>query len=255
MIVEYHRPDNLPEAIRLLNRKEIKTVPLGGGSVINTPSIERFAVVDLQDLGLNQIQVKGNYLNVGATLTLQSLLDAQELPVDLPVVIRHEAAYNLRQVATVAGALVSADGRSPFATALLALDAQVTLAPENVQAGLGDIFLQRTQGLHGRIITTIHIPRNARLSYDYVARTPADLPIVCIAAAAWPSGRIRLAAGGFGDAPALVLDGPEAGGVELAARDAYHDASDQWASSDYRREVAAVLAQRCIKSLFTGADN
>jgi CO/xanthine dehydrogenase FAD-binding subunit len=129
------------------------------------------------------------------------------------------------------------------------LDAQIMLAPENDQFGVGEIFLQRPQGLQGRIITAIHIPRNARLKYEYVARTPADLPIVCIAAAAWPSGRVRVAAGGYGNAPALVLDGPEAGGVELAARDAYHDAGDQWASSDYRREMAAVLAKRCINSL------
>jgi CO/xanthine dehydrogenase FAD-binding subunit len=255
MIVEYHRPDNLQDALRLLSRKEIKTVPLGGGSVINAPSSEKFAVVDLQNLGLNQIHVKGNLLIVGATVTLQKLLDSPELPGTLPAVIQHEASYNLRQVATVAGALVSADGRSPFATALLALDAQVTFAPENEQLGVGEVLVQRPRALEKRIITSVHIPRNARLSYEYVARTPADLPIVCIAAAVWPSGRIRLAAGGFGDAPALVLDGPEAGGVELAARDAYHDASDQWASSDYRREVAAVLAQRCIKSLFAGSDN
>ncbi len=249
MIVEYHRPDNLQEALRLLNRKEIKTVPLGGGSVINTPSAENFAVVDLQALDLNHIQAKGNFLIVGASVTLQNLLDSPDLPTKLNVVIQHEASYNLRQVATIAGALVSADGRSPFATALLALDAQIMLAPENDQFGLGEIFLQRPQGLQGRIITAIHIPRNARLKYEYVARTPADLPIVCIAAAAWPSGRVRVAAGGYGDAPALVLDGPEAGGVELAARDAYHAAGDQWASSDYRREMAAVLAKRCINSL------
>lgn len=249
MIVEYHRPDNLQEALRLLNRKEIKTVPLGGGSVINTPSAENFAVVDLQALDLNHIQEKGNFLIVGASVTLQNLLDSPDLPTNLHVVIQHEASYNLRQVATIAGALVSADGRSPFATALLALDAQIMLAPENDQFGLGEIFLQRPQGLQGRIITAIHVPRNARLIYEYVARTPADLPIVCIAAAAWPSGRVRVAAGGYGDAPALVLDGPEAGGVELAARDAYHDAGDQWASSDYRREMAAVLAKRCINSL------
>lgn len=255
MIVEYHRPDNLQEALRLLNRKEIKTVPLAGGSVINAPSIELFAVVDLQNLALNQIQVKGNYLNVGATVTLQSLLDSPVIPENLPAVIRHEAAYNLRQVATVAGTLVSADGRSPFATALMALDAQVKLAPENEQLGVGEVFLQRPQGLNGRIITAVHIPRNVRLNYQYVARTPADLPIVCIAAAAWSSGRIRLAAGGFGDAPALVLDGPEAGGVELAARDVYHDAGDQWASSDYRREMAAILAQRCINSLSSGIES
>lgn len=249
MIVEYHRPDNLQDALRLLSREEIKTVPLGGGSVINAPSSEKFAVVDLQNLGLNQVHVKGNLLIVGATVTLQNLLESPELPGNLPAVIQHEASYNLRQVATVAGALVSADGRSPFATALLALDAQVTFAPENEQSGVGEVLLQRPRILEKKIITSIHIPRHTRFNYDYVARTPADLPIVCIAAAAWSSGRIRIAAGGFGEAPSLVLDGPEAGGVELAARDTYHDAGDQWASADYRREMAAVLAKRCIDSL------
>ena len=249
MIIEYHRPENLQDALALLNRKEIKTVPLGGGSVINAPSAEKLAVVDLQALRLDQIQAKGSVLFVGATVTLQSLLNWQELPEKLAEVIRHEASYNLRQVATVAGSLVSADGRSPFATALLALDAQLTLLPGEEQVGVGDILFQRPEVLAGRLITGFHIPMNARLGYEYVARTPLDLPIVCIAGAAWPSGRIRMAAGGFGGAPALILDGPESGGVELAASDVFHEAGDQWASADYRREMAAILAKRCVNSL------
>jgi CO/xanthine dehydrogenase FAD-binding subunit len=87
------------------------------------------------------------------------------------------------------------------------------------------------------------------MAYESVARTPADLPIVCAAAAGWPSGRTRLALGGFGMAPLLALDGPEPEGAEIAARSAYSDAGDEWASAEYRREIAPVLARRCIEQL------
>ncbi len=249
MIIEYHRPDTLEEALRLLARKEVKTLPLGGGSVLNAPNPDQYAVVDLQALGLNRIEQKGNSLLVGATATLQALLDTPNLPSALYQAIQLEATYNLRQVATLAGTLVAADGRSPLATALLALDAQVTLLPGEEQVGAGELLLTRRAKLPGRLITQIVLPLNIRLAYHYVARTPADLPLVCAAAARWAAGRTRLALGGFGEAPLLALDGPEASGVEEAARSAYFNAGDQWASAEYRREVAATLAKRCLEEL------
>jgi putative selenate reductase FAD-binding subunit len=249
MITEYHRPDTLEEALRLLAREEVKTMPLGGGSVLNGPSPEQYAVVDLQALGLNRIEKKGNTLLVGATATLQALLDTPDLPAALYQAIQHEATYNLRQVATLAGALVSVGGRSPLATVLLALDAQVNLLPEVEQVGTGELLLRRRESLPGRLITQIALPLNLRLAYHYVARTPADLPLVCAAAARWTSGRVRLALGGYGEAPIVALDGPEAGGVAEAARSAYFNAGDQWASAEYRREAAATLAQRCLEEL------
>jgi CO/xanthine dehydrogenase FAD-binding subunit len=92
----------------------------------------------------------------------------------------------------------------------------------------------------------VTVPSNVRLAYEVVARTPADLPIVCAALARWPSGRVRLALGGFGSAPLLALDGPEASGIDQVARDAYSHAGDQWATAEYRQEAAAVLARRCL---------
>jgi CO/xanthine dehydrogenase FAD-binding subunit len=249
MSTEYHRPDTLEEALHLLAREGVKTLPLGGGSLLNAPNPEQYAVVDLQALGLNRIEKKGNTLQVGATATLQALLDTPDLPAALYQAIQHEATYNLRQVATLAGALVSAGGRSPLATVLLALDAQVNLLPEVEQVGTGELLLRRRESLPGRLITQITLPHNVRLAYHYVARTPADLPLVCAAAARWTGGRTRLALGGFGDAPILALDGPEAGGVAEAARSAYFNAGDQWASAEYRREAAATLAQRCLEEL------
>jgi CO/xanthine dehydrogenase FAD-binding subunit len=142
--------------------------------------------------------------------------------------------------------LVAADGRSPFATALLALAAELTLLPGEETLNLGDFLPLRAARKPNQLITQIIIPSNIELAYEYVARTPADLPIVCAAVAHWPSGRTRVALGGYGAAPLLAMDGPEAAGAEQAARDAYHEAGDQWASAAYSSDVAATLVNRCI---------
>lgn len=249
MIVEYHRPDTMDEALNLISRPGVKSVPLGGGSNLNQPSKESFAVVDLQNLGLNTIHDRGNFLDFGATVTLQALMAAEGLQPALVQAVRSEAAHNLRQVGTVAGTLVAANGRSPFATAFLALDAAITLLPPNETRSLGDLLHLRAELLPGRLITQVRIPKNARLAYHAVSRTPADQPIVCAAVARWPSRRTRVALGGFGKAPLMAFDGTEDSGAEVAARDAYSHAGDQWASAEYRRKMAEVLTRRCLEEV------
>ncbi len=252
MIVEYHRPATLEEALRLLERSQPFSAPLGGGTALNRLIRGEAAVVDLQALGLDIFQTQGNSLLLGATLSLQKLLEqlgAQPMAGELRKVILHEATYNLRQVATVAGTLVAASGRSPFATALLALDAEMTLAPGEEILSLGDLLPLRTERLRGRLITQVALPLNARLAYEYVARTPADQPIVCAAAACWPSGRTRVALGGYGSAPMLAFDGGEPDGAAMAARNAYAEAGDTWASAEYRSEIAAILVERCLEKI------
>jgi CO/xanthine dehydrogenase FAD-binding subunit len=44
------------------------------------------------------------------------------------------------------------------------------------------------------------------------------------------------------------MDGAEAEGLETAARNAFHEASDDYASAEYRMDVAATLAKRCLES-------
>jgi CO/xanthine dehydrogenase FAD-binding subunit len=258
MIVEYHRPKKIAEALKLLSRKEIATYPMGGGTILNQPAREPRAVVDLQDLGLSDIKERVKTLEIGATVTLQHLLDFQDPPGDLANAIRHEASYNLRQVATVAGTLVSADGRSPFTTAMLALDAHLDVISGNKikndgdfpirTIALGELLLAREDMLRGNLIMQVKIPRNVGFNYAYVARTPADLPIVCLAVTQWPSGRTRAALGGYGESPKMVMDGTAAAGMDVAAMEAYSQAGDQWASAEYRSEMAGVLARRFLEA-------
>ncbi len=244
MITDYFRPQTLEEALQLLTRPA--TYPIGGGTRLNQPHKEDFAVVDLQALGLNKIHKMGNNLEIGATATLQQLLESPHAPPALIQAIRQEAALNIRNAATVAGRLVASDGRSAFATAMLALDAKLTV----IRGQTSVISLTEYWALHPQgLITLIAIPLNAKLAYEQVARTPADLPIVGAALAQWASGRTRLALGGFGKTPLLAMDGTEPGGIDSAAKNAFHEARDEWASAEYRMDVAATLAKRCLESV------
>jgi CO/xanthine dehydrogenase FAD-binding subunit len=271
MIQRYFRPTTLEEALKLISQPD--TFPLGGGTVLNQQKEACFSVVDLQALGLNKIHRVGEKLAIGATVTLQQLLESPHTPEALRSALRLEAPLNLRNMATVAGALVSCDGRSPFAAVMLALDAKVTVVSGQSSVGseqssvssLGDILPLRQELLRGKLITHIEIPLNVKLAYEQVARTPADKPLVCAALAQWPSGRTRLVIGGWGASPSVAMDGKlssspagrgnEGEGLFAAARNAAHDAADEWASAEYRREVAVTLAKRCLDTLNDFGEN
>ena len=249
MITAYYRPQTLDEALMLL--AQANTLPLGGGTLLSKPIADSVQVVDLQLLGLNSLTKKGNELELGATLTLQALLESEHCPEALKTALRLEAPLNIRNAATTAGTLVACDGRSTFATVLLASDAKIMVTDprkEEQTLSIGELLPLR-EGVYGRLITKIVIPTNINLAFEYVARTPADKPIVCVALAQWNSGRTRLAVGGTGKSPMLAMDGTEAQGLETAARNAFHEATDEWASAEYRMDVAATLAARSLSQM------
>ena len=245
MITQYYRPQTLDEALQLLLRAD--THPLGGGTVLSRPGDESFSVVDLQALGLDKIHPAGDNLEIGATITLQALLESSSIPEAVKASLLLETPLNLRTMGTVAGTLVTCDGRSTFAVVMLALDAKMTFSPGNAQITLGNYLPLRSGP--GRLITKIEIPLNVKIAFESVARTPADKPIVCAALAQWPSGRTRLALGGYGTSPALALDGKAPNDLENAARNTFAEAGDAWATKEYRSEIAAVLAKRCLEKL------
>ena len=243
MITAYHRPQTLDEALTLLTQPN--TVPLGGGTLLSHGTIDSIEAVDLQLLGLNSLTRKGNELEIGASATLQELLESEHCPEAMKSALRLEAPLNIRNAATVAGTLVTCDGRSTFATVLLAMDAKIDIRSSQIDSrisNIGDYLPLRPRGL----ITSITVPTNVKLAFEYVSRTPADKPIVCAALARWNSGRTRLALGGYGKSPMLGMDGTESDGVEAAARNAFHEANDDYASAAYRMDVAATLAKRCL---------
>ena len=252
MIIEYHRPKTIEETISLLSREDPCTVVLGGGLYLNEKVKTPIAVADIQSLGLDTIETKGKKHILGAGVKLQQMIDVDQLPPALISSIKHQETYNRRQVATLAGTVITADGRSPIPAVLLALDAELEMIGNNNQSEmihLGDFLPLREKKLEGKLVIKIIIPSNTKTAYHYAARSPADRPIIAAAVSQWPSGRTRVVLAGYGDQPVMVLDGPDAGGAEIAARDAYSQAGDQWASAEYRADTAAVLVRRSLNQI------
>jgi CO/xanthine dehydrogenase FAD-binding subunit len=246
MITTYHRPKTLDEALNLLAQPN--RIPLGGGTLLSRSADDPVEVVDLQSLSLDSITKSGNNLEIGATVTLQQLLESVHCPDALKSALKLEAPLNIRNAATVAGTLVACDGRSTFVSALLALDAKLEMrssTDDPQMSNIGEYLPLRPRGL----ITSVTIHLNIKLAFDYVSRTPADKPIVSAALAQWNSGRTRLVLGGYGRNPLLAMDGTEAEGVESAARNAFHEATDEYASAEYRMDAASILANRCLSRL------
>jgi len=249
MITTYHRPKTLEEALTLLTQPN--TLPLGGGTLLSKPTTDSIEVVDLQSLDLNTLTKSGNNIELGATLTLQALLESEHCPEALKSALKLEAPLNIRNTATVAGTLVACDGRSTFASVLLAMDTKIIVNSKQSSEetiNIGD-FLPLREQVRNKLITKIILPANIKLAFEYVSKTPSDKPLVCAAVAQWNSGRTRLALGGYGNSPMLAMDGTESEGLQAAARNAYHEATDEWASAEYRMDAVATLAKRCLESL------
>lgn len=244
--LQYHRPQTLDEALELLEQG----VPLGGGTRL-TPSLRGIgAVVDLQDLALDQIEATDSTLEFGGTATLQGLVDNESrLPEALIQAARLEAGWNIRNKATIAGTIVTGDGRSPLLTVLLALGADLEFAPGKDRISLTDALDRGADRTDGKLITAIHAANPSRMKYAQVARSPADRPQICVSVAEFNSeSPVRIALGGYGAHPLLLSKDENLstqGAAELAGT-MYSEAGDQWASADYRSSAAAILVARLL---------
>ena len=146
MITAYHRPQSIEQALQLIARTSPPTYPLGGGTVLSHHRGEAIEVVDLQALGLNGISRRGKNLEVGATATLQQLLESPDCPPAMVSALKLEAPLNLRNSSSTAGTLVVCDGRSTWALVMLALDARLHVRrPSAEMMALGDFLPMRAQ--------------------------------------------------------------------------------------------------------------
>jgi CO/xanthine dehydrogenase FAD-binding subunit len=248
--MHYYRPRSLEEALTRL----VEGVPLAGGTSLTPRRRDLRSVVDLQDIGLDAYRVEKGSVRAGAMLRLQAIVDApdSQAPAALRTACRLEAAANVRRMATLGGSLFGTGGRSPLVCALLALGAEVRIAPGDEGMALDALLEERSSWSPGRLVTEVRWSAKCDLGFASVGRSPADRPIVCAALGRDGAGW-RLAVGGWGDRPVLAAGGPAApaeGDVRAAvkaARTACAGADDEWASGEYRSAVAAVLTQRLMR--------
>jgi xanthine dehydrogenase small subunit len=251
---EYHRPATLDAALDLLARPNVRTTALAGGdTLVATADSQVEAVVDLQDLDLKSITAREDTLRIGALTTREALCSS--LPAGwlsayralLASAAGHWDGSVQRNRATVGGALAVAAPNDPLVCALLACAATIFLyTREGEQAYPLHEFLPQRAALLAApaIITGVRIARPAGqtgAALQMVGRTPADAPIVVVAAGlSVIDGRctaVQVGCGGVAAAP-----------VRLSAAEA------QLTGRAFEAEVGAAAAQAAVVSLSPTGD-
>ena len=221
-------------------------------------------IVMARDRAMRQIETRGEQVSLGAGVTMRQILSTRELDVLHPVaqVIGGPA---VRAMATVGGNLFARSPFGDFATALLALDATVSLAGSSGgrPVPLADFLRDREREPRPLVLAvSFRRPRQGDFRFRKVSRIKPKGAAVITIAALLPQqgGRVagaRVAFGAMGPtplrAPAVeqALEGKslDAAGIAqalAAASTGLEPADDAIASAWYRREVAPVHLRRLL---------
>lgn len=255
---EYHRPASLADALALLGRSQPLTRPLAGGTRLAPGAQRPAAVVDLAALALAGVTRHDPVWRIGATTTLATLAAATELPAGLRRAAERHAAPNIRQRATVGGAVASRSS-GPLLAALLALAARVVSEPDSARRPLADYLSEPPP--FGHLIVAIEIPVARDCALSEISRSPADAPglVVAVGVERTPAGPRAFSVAAAGAAqptfrlPAvaqLLESAPDSTTAALAA--SLPDLpwlSDPRGSREYRAAMTPLLVQRAVAQL------
>jgi CO/xanthine dehydrogenase FAD-binding subunit len=234
----YWRPATMAEALDLLERPG--AVVLAGGTRLNGgSSAEQVELVDLQALHLDDLRAEpGDVLRIGAMVTLQRLVDSDEVPDVVREAARHEQPSTLRAQGTVGGCLATGHAESELVAALLVHEAVVQVASRDVTEAFPlERVLDEEPLLSRCVVTSLSIRTDGASAAARTARTPADRAIVAAFGRTTPYGP-RFALTGVAPTPILVAPGDE-----------LHPVGDFRGSSEYRRALAEVLMDRVMEGI------
>ena len=259
-----HKPDSLDDTRRML--AEPGTYPLYGGAALlrrSDPAVE--AVVDLSRLELDYVRDTERSLRLGTMLTLEQVrqaclerADAHPRIGAIATLLAEEMPETLRNTLTLGDLLVERNPQSPTLTLFLALGGILRRIDVDMHFTMSAWLTAPTDVTH-YLIAHIRIargPRQAAVTYEKVARTPADAPIVAAVACVEavddePKHRAALAVCGASPMPVPQRNVIEAlyatGALDTALNELILDPpNDHWGSAEYRAAMARVLSRRAL---------
>ena len=246
----YARATDVEHALELLGEPDAKAIA-GGQSLIPVMKL-RIArpslVVDISRLELRGLEERDGALHVGSLTTWAELTDA-ELPAGLEAIAdcaRGIGDLQVRNLGTIGGSIVHADPASDMPAVLLALGAHLAIrSPEGMRdVSLADVLVGPfttalgAQDLVTDVVVSTPAPGSGS-AYASVEHPASGFALVGAAALVGPAEE-KVALTGVGATPfALDDDLREAiGAAEIFG--------DRFASEEYRRELALVVAQRAL---------
>jgi len=202
--MEYYSPTDLNEAYALLNKYGEMAIPIAGSTFFMGHREELFddveAVINIKKLGLGYIRLEDGVLKIGATTTLNDLLESDITTQGafriLSETVKELNINEVRNMATVGGEVCIA-GEVDMPTTLLAFDANIVIGGSNGTrtVSMADFHLGYLNNALevNEIVTEIQIPQppaNTGGGFYKFERTAADLPIVnvCVRITLGPNG-------------------------------------------------------------------
>ncbi|MGZ4718674.1 MAG: FAD binding domain-containing protein [Acidimicrobiales bacterium] len=269
----YFLPRSVPEALDLLERHGPGLLVMAGGTVamplINEGLSLPEAVMGLRRAGLDGLEHTDGMLRIGATATLTQLLHQRAVPM-LTEAARSTASWSVRNMATVGGNLFTPPPGGDVAVALLALDADVTLASPTGERTLplADFYtgFMTNQLSPGELLVGLRVPvRSEPTAFIKFGRKHANTPAVVTVAARleWDGDRIadaRIALGAVGPHPIRARNaerslvgsslGPDAiAATAAAAAQESEPFTDAVATEWYRRRMVELFVGRALEQL------
>ena len=226
-------------------------VVVGGGTIV-VPDLTARRILPagailLKNAGLSGITRDGARITVGATTSVEELLDLGD---PIGACAANVADVEIRSAATIGGTLCAGEGfeapRGDLQGAFIAVGATVRSAGEGgISEDPLEVFLPKRSN---RLILSISYAEPVAGAFAALDRPHThDYTALAVSGAKTVDGSIRLAATGTGT-HGVRLPSAEAGDADAALDDVSpHD--DALASAWYRRKVLPVLVRRVLTDL------
>jgi carbon-monoxide dehydrogenase medium subunit len=188
---EYLRPTSVPQAVEMIRSAKGRGGYIAGGTFLGRArQIPYDVLIDITGLGLEAIRTDQGRVRLGATATIQDLVDSDIVSTPqlelLGRAARTVAGRQIRNIATVAGDLISGYLMADLPAPLLVLGAELVVAgdenrPIPLEAYYSDRSARRPKDW---LITEIVFPMpppEARGVFIKFARTAHDVAIADVA--------------------------------------------------------------------------
>lgn len=274
---EYHIPDSLDVAVRLLSELGDDAQLLAGGQSLIPLMNMRLArpehLVDLSRIPeLALVKASQNDVTIGSMVRHRDVERLEEIRACNPLLsaaATHIAHFQIRERGTLGGSIAHADPSAEFPLVACLLDATMHAesvhGKRSIQASDYFISVFTTALEHLEVLTHVSFPRLAEgegWAVEEISRRHGDFAIVAATTTvALEGGRYseaRLALGGVASTPvfissAAILLGekPSADLWEAVAANAARSItppSDVHATTQDRRDIARALIVRCLGS-------
>jgi carbon-monoxide dehydrogenase medium subunit len=257
---QYHRPQSVAEAVRLLGAGKDAKLLAGGHTLLPTMKLRLASpgtIVDLSRVAeLKGIDKKGNALVIGAMATHDEVATSATVRSAIPALCALAGGIgdqHVRNRGTIGGSIANNDPAADYPAAVLALNATIGTDKREIKAD--DFFkgLFATALNAGEILTRVSFPIPAKFAYAKFANPASRYALVGVAVAQ-AGNEVRVAVtGASGNGvfrhkamEAALAKNWSAQALDGVSTDPGMMASDIHGDAAYRAHLVGVMARRAV---------